>query len=106
MNVFRETERGRREAVSPDIAVPAVFDQFFVCGWWESAGLEGKGGGGGGRTFEFVFAYVDGGWRVDHVGGEVVDHCLFSLERYLGKEFGGSWRYERSIISWEGNGGG
>lgn len=38
-------------------------------------GLEGEGGGG--RTLEFVFAYVDGGWGVDYVGGEVVDHdCL------------------------------
>ena len=49
-------------------------------------------GGGGKRTFEFIFAYVDGGWRVDHVGGEVVDHyCLLSFERdYLKRRV---WRY-------------
>lgn len=32
------------------------------------------GGGKGERTLEFIFAYVDGGWGVNHVGGEVVDH--------------------------------
>ena len=37
----------------------------------------GPGGGGErrGRTFEFVFADVDGGGGVDYIGGEVVDHC-------------------------------
>lgn len=65
--------------MSPDIAVPAVLDQLFVCGWWGSAlGFPRVRGEGGeeGQTFEFVFAYVDGGWGVDYVGGEVVDHCL------------------------------
>ena len=50
---------------------------------------------GGEWTFEFVFAYVDGGWRVNYVGGEKVDHfrCWGSvcneIERFvrcLGKE--------------------
>lgn len=30
-------------------------------------------------TFEFVFAYVEGRWRVDSVGGEVVDHVIYII---------------------------
>ena len=72
--------------MSPDIAVQTEFDQFFVCGVrgvspWVLVLARAWGGREGGmveRTLEFVFAYVDGGWRVDHVGGEVVDHCWCS----------------------------
>lgn len=40
-----------------------------------SAGVRARGQVGEERTFEFVFAYVDGGWGFDYVGREVVDHC-------------------------------
>lgn len=62
--------------MSPDVAVPAEFDQFFVFGWCRSvlgAGRREREE----RTFEFVFAYVDGGWGIDYVGGEVVDHFQY-----------------------------
>jgi hypothetical protein len=26
------------------------------------------------RTFFLVFTYIDEGWRVDHIRGEIVDH--------------------------------
>ena len=72
-------------------------------------GLSPGRGGGGGQwrgepTLELVFAYVDGGWRVDYVGGEVVYHDdplgvwfgdqgggkgdVVSFRRGLGKEVG------------------
>ena len=65
------TGQGRR--LSPDIAVPAEFDQLFIWGSGQ-LGFTAWGRGTEGRTLEFVFAYVDGCWGVSEVGVEIVDH--------------------------------
>lgn len=100
-------EGGGGEAALPDVAVPAEFDQFFVCGGWggqSSVGRGGEddgGGRGGGRTFEFVFAYVDGGWGVDYVGGEVVDHCRWWGVGWMKIEKGGCKKLGNEVVnSW------
>ncbi len=86
----REREREGGSLCSPDIAVPAELDQFFVCRWWgqplDFSFRREQGGRGRGRTFEFVFAYIDGCWGVDYVGGEVVDHCR--CRRWFEKRLG------------------
>ena len=85
---------------SPDIAVPAEFDQFFVCGWCgqplSCSFRREQGARGRRRTFEFIFAYIDGCWGVDYVGSEVVDHCR--CRRWFEKRLGGRWKGEGSTM--------
>ncbi len=80
---------GVGELLSPDVAVPAEFDQLFVCGLLLAVGgrlsriARDDVGRVRGQTLEFIFAYVYGCWRIDDVGGEVVDHCGRHLLRWI-----------------------
>ena len=73
MLVGEMKERSRGQG-SPDIAVPAEFDQFFICGLMSVAVQVNGAVRKGGRTLEFVFADVDCSWRVGDCGSEIVDH--------------------------------
>lgn len=65
--------------VIPHILFPAILDQLFICHSASmSAGLvywaRWSGPASARRTFELVFAHVDGGGRVGHIGDEIVYH--------------------------------
>ena len=101
---------------APNVAIPTILDQLLICAvisalgpffssLWALSSLlvrRGVGGGGGGggakegkRTFELVFADVDGGRGVDGGGGEVVDHCLSgSISLWLLVLLLGGWKWE------------
>ena len=53
------------------------------------------GRAGARRTFELVFAHVDGGGRVGHVGNEVVYHLCAGRGRNEGVSVGGMARMVR-----------